>query len=182
VRIADEPTVRQPVDGDGTGTAGPRLQRFVLTDAQAEVETVDVTFTDGTHENIDPSELAAAERSLELVNMPAVYRPRALAFHRRTLRELLVRRPFDVAPRSAEPTVTQANVEQRCEMLQKQIRTVEGWWAVHGNTPISHFATLINQAGGIRAGRRGSASPAELEKARDFARQHVETFQKGRGA
>jgi len=180
VRIADEQTVRQPVENDGTATAGPRLQRFVLTGAQAEVETVTVSFLDGTHENIDPSELAAAARELELVNMPEVYRPRALAFHRRTLGELLVRRPFDVAPRSAEPSVAEANVEQQCEMLQAQIRQMERWWAVQGNTPVSHFATLVNQAGGIRAGHRGSASPAELEKALQFARQYVDTFQKGR--
>jgi superfamily II DNA or RNA helicase len=185
IRVSDEHLVRQPVNGDVADAeiAGPRLQRFMLTDARAEAETVSVSFLDGSYENIDTSELAAAARSLELVNMPEVYRPRALAFHRRTIAELLQRRPFDAmyrpgSPSSAEPTVTQPSVEQRCEMLQNQIRQLEKWWAVHGNkaVPINHFAYLVNQAGGISSRQRGSASPAQLERSLQFAQQYVDAF------
>ena len=180
VRAAeDEPRdEREPVGG-----SGPRLQRFVLTGAEAAQETVTVSFLDGSHENVDSQYIAELAPHLAAANIPEVLRARVAAATQRTIGELLRRRPFDFGaePLHDEQTVSEPTIEQQAGMLQADLHKLGRWWAVNGDTPISHFNHLVNESAGIRDGKRGSASIEQLEKARRFAKQHIREYRNNRG-
>jgi superfamily II DNA or RNA helicase len=183
VRSEEEDGRARPPDEDGPGGRGPRLQRFVLTDAQAGPETITVSFLDGSHENVETDYAAELEPHLIAANIPEVYRPRAVAAAQRTIGDLLRRRPFDFGAagpvHGKEQTTHEATVEQQAAMLQEQLHKQGRWWAVNGNTPVSHFNREVNQAAGIGDGRRGSASVDQLEKALRFAKQKIADYVKG---
>src|SRR4029077_17966128 len=120
---------------------GPRLQRFVLTGAEAGIETVTVSFLDGSHENIDSRYAAELAANFAAANLPEVFWPRATAIFQRTIGDLLERRPFDtfIAAGPTTPETTEPTREQRAAMLQQQLHKLGRWWAVNGDTPVSHF-------------------------------------------
>jgi superfamily II DNA or RNA helicase len=179
VRVEDE-TVQRERTEDG---AGPRLQRFVLDDAVAGRETITVSFLDGTHENVDSEYMAVLAEQLIAVNMPEVFWARATAASQRTDREMQRRRPFDHAssPTSEQATVLPASTEQQAVMLQRQLKNLGGWWHVHGDIPVGHFNRLVNEAGGIPDGGRPHAGVSQLERALQFAEQHIRDYRRRRG-
>ena len=177
VRVAEEE--KPDTDREWVG-GGPRLQRFKLTDAQAGPETVTVSFLDGTHENVDSRYAAELAAHFAEANMPEVFRPRATAVFQRTIGDLLQRRPFDTFDEpSSSSERREATVEEQAEILQAKLKKLGGWWAIHGDIPVSHFNRLVNDAGGISDGKRPNASVAQLERALRFAEAHVRKFRNG---
>ena len=181
--------VRAAAEGDherdnGDGGSGPRLQRFVLTDAHAGAETVTVSFLDGSHENIDGRYAAELMEHLAAANIPEVFRPRTVAVFQRTIGSLLERRPFEMQQSGqvaiAEPMA--ATIEQEAAMLQAQLDKLGRWWHVNGNTPVGHFNNEVNQAAGIGNGKRGSASVEQLTRAMGYARKRIDDYVKGSGS
>lgn len=163
---------------------GPRLRRFVLTDAEAQAETVTVTFLDGSFQDVDSAYAAELAPHLAEANIPEVYRPRVIASVQRTIGDLLHRRPFDFG--GSEQTTTtprrEVTVEEEASMLQEQLHAKGRWWAHNGNTPVSHFNHQVNQAAGIADGKRASASVEQLLKALNFATKMIDDYVKGKGS
>src|SRR4029077_1674812 len=144
---------------------GPRLQRFVLTGAEAGIEPVTVSFLDGSHENIDSRYAAELAANFAAANLPEIFWPRATAIFQRTIGDLLERRPFDTFTAAGEQTTTETTeptLEQQAAMLQQQLHKLGRWGGVNGATPVSHFNRLVNESAGLRDGHRGSASPEQL--------------------
>jgi superfamily II DNA or RNA helicase len=167
--------------GDGPFIVGPRMQRFVLTEAQAGSERITVSFLDGTVENLDDELIVALQPHLEQANIPEVYRPRATGAYQRTIRELLRDRPFDFGGHEpgqrAKPQRT-VTLEGQARMLQEQLQKKGGWWAINGNTPVDHFNHLINDHAGIVNGQRGNASIEQLERALAFATETIDAYRR----
>jgi hypothetical protein len=67
-------------------------------------------------------------------------------------------------------------------MLAAQIDQLVRWWHMNGDTPGSYFNREVNQAGGIRDGKRATASVEQLRRTRDAAREKVSAFCKRTGA
>jgi hypothetical protein len=66
-------------------------------------------------------------------------------------------------------------------MLAAQIDRLARWWHINGDTPAAYFNREVNQAGGIKDGKRPTASVEELRQARDAAREKVAVFCKRAG-
>jgi superfamily II DNA or RNA helicase len=188
-------------DGDGEigeGSGMLPLPRWVLEDAtRGQNEFVTVAYADGSREDVDVEITRRLAIELERANVAGIYAPRIIAATRRTVGDLLSSRPFDhlppdaaalerlstgaVAVAEAEASRT-GSIEAQASMLAAQIDRLARWWQINGDTPASHFNREVNQAGGIRDGKRPTASVEQLLRARDAAREKVTVFCKRAGA
>lgn len=183
--------------GEGGGGMLP-LPRWVLEDAtRGQNEFVTVPYADGSREDVDVELTRRLAVELERANVKPIYAARIIAATRRTVGDLLASRPFDRLSPDAEAlerlstgtvAVAQAEVsrtgsiEAQASMLAAQIDQLARWWHMNGDTPGSYFNREVNQAGGIRDGKRATASVEQLRRTRDAAREKVSAFCKRTGA
>jgi superfamily II DNA or RNA helicase len=185
---------RDPImDGEGSGNP-PLLPmtRYVLEEARPDAdETVTVAYADGTQEDVDAAVVRTLAKELERLNVQGIYAARVIAASRRTVGELLAARPFErqqpdaavlerlttgsqaVASAEADRTRT---IEEQAEMLQSQLSKMAGWWQHNGDTSPAIFNGAVNEAAGIKAGKRRVASVGQLQTARRFAREHISNY------
>jgi superfamily II DNA or RNA helicase len=183
--------------GGGDGELGDAdgflpLPRWVLEDAtRGQNEFVTVAYADGSREDVDIELTRRLAVELERANVAGIYAPRIIAATRRTVGDLLASRPFDrlspdaaalerlstgaVAVAEAEASRT-GSIEAQASMLSAQVDRLARWWQINGDTPASYFNREVNQAGGIRDGKRSAASVDQLKRARDAAREKVSAY------
>ena len=185
----DEPTI----EGHGSGKS-PLLpmSRYVLEEARPDRdEIVTVAYADGSQEDIDAAVARTLAKELERLNVKGIYAARMIAASRRTVAELLAARPFEqqqtdaaVLERLTTGSKAVANaeadrsrtIEEQAEMLQAQLSKIAGWWQYNGDTTPAIFNSIINQAAGIRDGKRKTASVSQLLAARRCAREHISAY------
>jgi superfamily II DNA or RNA helicase len=185
----DEPTI----DGSGSGNSPLLpLTRYVLEEARPDSdETVTVAYADGSQEDVDAAVARTLAKELERLNVKGIYAPRVIAASRRTVGELLAARPFErqqadaavleqltsgsqaVANAEADRTRT---IEEQAVMLQSQLSRMAGWWQYNGDTSPAIFNSAVNEAAGIKGGKRKTASVNQLLAARRFAREHISSY------
>jgi superfamily II DNA or RNA helicase len=182
-------------DGHGDGKIGGGgggilpLPRWVLEDAaRGQNETVTVAYADGSREDVDVELTRRLAVELERANVAGIYAARIIAATRRTVGDLLSSRPFDrLSPDAAAldrlsagaEVVAEAeasrtgSIEAQASMLAAQVDRLARWWQFNGDTPASYFNREVNQAAGIKDGKRATASVEQLRRARDAAREKV---------
>ncbi|MGH3403950.1 MAG: DEAD/DEAH box helicase [Streptosporangiaceae bacterium] len=185
----NEPGIDDP--GSGRSPLLP-MARYVLEEARPDSdETVTVAYADGSQEDVDASVARILAKELERLNVKGIYAPRMIAASRRTVGELLAARPFeqqqaDAAVLERLTTGSQAvaeaeadqsrTIEQKAAMLQDQLKKMAGWWQINGDSSAAIFNGTVNQAAGIPAGKRGSASVSKLLAARRHAKEHIAAY------
>jgi superfamily II DNA or RNA helicase len=172
-------------DDNGDGSLRmPGMTRFELEHAATnEQDFATVAYGDGSTENIEIDLIRRLGPELEKVDISPVYAPRLIAAARRTIGSLIDASPFDApskdaealeqlggrkptpAPASIEPVEwREGSIEEQAVLLQRRCKQRAGWWAIHGNTPVSHFNRLANQEGEIPDNGRSQATPEQLRK------------------
>jgi superfamily II DNA or RNA helicase len=168
------------------------MARYVLEEARPDRdEIVTVAYADGSQEDVDAAVARTLAKELERLNVKGIYAPRVIAASRRTVGELLAARPFerqqtDAAVLERLTTGSQAvahaeadrarTIEQKAEMLQSQLSKMAGWWQKNGDTSPAIFNSIVNQAAGIKDGKRKTASINTLLAARRIAREHISAY------
>lgn len=127
----------------------------------AERVTVPLGDSDAT---FTAEQLHAVASHLERYNLPTVLHARVLAAMGDIAAEQERQRPFDAGAVATHDAVTRPmSIEESSRLTMGQIRALEGWWAINGDTPIGVFAGKANAAGGIVGrGGRDSATPKQL--------------------
>jgi superfamily II DNA or RNA helicase len=176
----DEPQVVRR-EGEQEWVSRPLMRRFVLTDAERGEETVTVAYADGSHEDMDAAIAAMLEPHLRQANVPEVFHPRIIISGQRTIRDLLQARPFDtVAPdaevQDAGVATVRATIEEEATILMTQLNQLDRRWAALARkdpslTPIQQYVHLVNSAGAIPNGKRGTAGTAQLTRSLDYAKR-----------
>ena len=184
-----EPTIDDP--GSGKSPLLP-MSRYVLEEARPDSdETVTVAYADGSQEDVDAAVARTLAKELERLNVKGIYAPRVIAASRRTVGELLAARPFErqqpdatvlerLTTGSQAVASAEANhirtIEEQADMLQSQLKKMAGWWQYNGDTSPAIFNSIVNEAAGIRGGKRKTASVAQLLAARRAAREHISAY------
>jgi superfamily II DNA or RNA helicase len=164
--------------------------RFALEDAHvADDETITIAYADGTREDVSGAYSRKWELELERALVPGIYAPRVIAATRRTVGDALRERPFeqpatslerlfDPGPRAERPSERRppATIEEQAKILATQVDRMAGWCHAKNVMPAPHFNRTVNQAGGIEDGRRGSASIAQLLRARGAGREIIAAY------
>lgn len=159
---------------------GAQLFRFDVQDATSSGDDrVSIAYADGSSEQVDTLIASRFADQLQQLGVPGVFAPRALVAHQRTIGDLLVERPFDgrlsdiaAPPSPPEPT----SIEEQAEMLARQLSRLAGWWHNNGDCPVANFNNEANQAGGIAAGARAQATPAQLERSLNWMIERIVTY------
>jgi superfamily II DNA or RNA helicase len=206
VREVFQPDTEPTADGrEDREIQMPLMPRYSVDDITPGEANVTVPHLDGTRYDLEGRVVAQMERQLAGIQVPEVYAARMIVAARRTIGELLDNRPFDGLPADAaaldafiangDGTVavstplpsqpqwpqevgTFDSIEERCKLLQAQLKKLEGWWYVNASSAksVAIFVSEANASAGIRKGERGSADLPKLERALEHEKRAIRTY------
>jgi hypothetical protein len=162
------------------------IPRFQLDRITIADDYVTVPHKDGTRYDLDGSAVRGFEEQLADLQVPTVFAARLLVAAHRQVDRQRDAKPFDpltpdvaaletfivpvrtVASSSGKSRVEREaldSIEAQCKSVQRQLRGLEGWWRVNGNSQIGVFISDANHVGGMQNGGRQHADLSQLHKA-----------------
>jgi superfamily II DNA or RNA helicase len=171
------------------GSALLQLPNYVLDSVDQHVDG-DVRVTGEPDGDVALRFVRLVEPEARRVGLPESDAARMIVAVRSALTERRDTRPFDPLPEGegqlataletpatgaspATPTVEPLSIDEQANRLRSQIDGLARWWHLQGDTPVAHFQTEVNGAGGIASGRRDRAELEQLRAALTRARRLV---------
>jgi len=168
--------------GEGEGQLRLHEQPYIIDSVVPGQQFVTVPLPEGEGITFTEQQLAAMGDLFRRFNVPAIWHARFVAAMQDWMREQQRSNPFD--PRFADTDAAgsapvgrrEPSIEELAEIRTGQIRRLERWFAVNGDTPIQLWVARANKTAGIPTGKRAEATVEQLERLLTIERDLIAAY------